>query len=614
MTSGDAAGRARVAGRSALPLPWRSLSGRLLLTLLGIHLVLAPLLLVGILDTAARNEQDRFVDQARSDAQWVKSLLETLPPDRDQQSVLRDLTLNTFRYSVELFDREGKRLAAAGITPAQPAARPREDFRFGQHGDTLYHISLPLYDDRGRLTHTVWLAYDETPILQNLRHLRLRSMELASLYLVLVGLAVWGFSRHLSRALGRLRHAAHRIATGRCDERFTPTGTSIEVQDLAHDLEHMRRKLVDGSRALAEQGIYLQALLDNIAEGVIILQPDGRIESANPAACRIFSCTPEEAQGLPIEAWLPGLNLPAPTQAQEQEPERASSQTCLARCNDGEFITTEITLGRVEHRDEQRFLLLVRDISEQIRVNNERRLHRDELAHAKRLASLGEMAAGLAHELNQPLAAINLYMQGGIRRLEQARNCPPEIREAIEKASRQAQRAGDIIARIRSFVRKAPPRPQDTDINHLIHQTLELIETELDSAGIDVELELDQNLPIARVDRLQIQQILINLTSNALNAMEEVRAEDRQLRIQTRHDNDIVCISVLDRGPGIHPEVAEQLFTPFASGRESGLGLGLAISHSIATEHNGRLEFLPRSGGGSIFMLSLPTSGPEAAV
>ena len=580
----------------------RSLSGRMLLALLSAHLVLAPLLVIFVLNTAAQNYKDRFIDQARSDAQWIQSLLETLPSAVDRQALLDDLVLNVFRQSVQLFDTRNIRLAGASVSLDSPIDNLREDFEFGQHGDSLYWITLPLHNPEDNTLHIIKLAYDESPIAQDVTKLYNYSLQLAALYLALIIAATAGFSRYLSSSLNKLRTAAHHIATGHYEEQFPPHNGATEIVALSNDLEHMRKELVDRGQRLDEQSQYLRTLLDHIVEGVVTFNPQGIIETCNPAGLTLFTCSSRIPDKARITDWLPDLRIPVEPDAFHYP----VAQPYLGQQQDGGFITVELTMSAVKHEDQYRYLALIRDISERKRIEAERRKQRDELTHARRLSSLGEMAAGLAHELNQPLAAINLYIQGALKRLEDYSTCPPDIKTAIEKASLQAQRAGDIISQIRTFVKKASPKLKETDINRLTGETVQLLEMEL--ASVKVDLDLDESLPVLTVDRLQIQQVLINLISNALDAMGTVPPEDKQLTIRTRCVDTTITIAVEDCGRGVSDEIADQLFTPFASDRDAGVGLGLAISRTISEEHNGTLDFHKRVGGGTVFTITLPVA------
>ena len=250
------------------------------------------------------------------------------------------------------------------------------------------------------------------------------------------------------------------------------------------------------------------------------------------------------------------------------------------------------------------------DISEIKHLEDERRHIEQELTHARRLSNLGEMAAGLAHELNQPLAAINLYIQGCVQRLESDPASAREITEAMKLASSQARRAGAIIQQIRNFVRKAPLQRVETPVNTLVREAIDLLDADPQAQQTEFRLDLDETLEPVALDALQIKQVLVNLMQNALEAMQDKDAGHR-LTLRTRRLEDSVCVCVEDLGCGVPESITGQLFEPFVTGRENGLGLGLAICQSIIDQHGGKLWFEPAGDSGSRFCFTLPADEPE---
>ncbi|HHJ16363.1 MAG TPA: DUF2892 domain-containing protein [Gammaproteobacteria bacterium] len=275
----------------------------------------------------------------------------------------------------------------------------------------------------------------------------------------------------------------------------------------------------------------------------------------------------------------------------------------------GRWVSGNFMLAK--HGDNPPFIKgVLCNISERKRVEDERKKHQEELSHVHRLSSLGEMAAGLAHELNQPLAAINLYMQGCLRRLEENPAQLDEIRAAMESASLQAQRAGDIISQIRSFVRNAPMDCQPVDLNRLIRDTIHLFDADPTMSRTRLKLELAENLPLRNIDRLRIEQVLVNLINNANDAMRDSPSEAREITIRTRQESGIVTVSIEDRGKGIPEDIADRIFEPFVTHSNCGLGLGLSISRSIIEEHGGTLYCHTRTNGGTAFSFTLPDTLP----
>jgi two-component system sensor kinase FixL len=250
------------------------------------------------------------------------------------------------------------------------------------------------------------------------------------------------------------------------------------------------------------------------------------------------------------------------------------------------------------------FIGFIRDITE--RQGTERRLQeiQAELMHSSRLSTMGQMASALAHELNQPLTAVINYAQAS-RRLLGAGAGEDRIRPVIDKAVEQASRAGQIIRRLRDFLEKGETERRLEDVNKVVEEATALALVGVKDTGVKVQLEVGRDLPNVVIDKIQIQQVVMNLVRNAVEAMEA--SERRELAISTaRTKDDQVEVAVLDTGPGLAPEVAAQLFQPFVSTKQRGMGLGLSICRTIVEAHGGRLGATARDGGGTAFRFTLP--------
>lgn len=228
---------------------------------------------------------------------------------------------------------------------------------------------------------------------------------------------------------------------------------------------------------------------------------------------------------------------------------------------------------------------------------------REQLAHVARVGTLGEMAAGLAHELNQPLAAIHFEAAAA---LELAPDGTPEsMREALASIGEQSLRAGEIVRRMRTFAKRGEPTRQVTDVRELIQQVLALLGHDLRLASVQTTEQFGSVSPVL-VDRVELQQVLVNLIRNAIEAMAAVPAPDRHLSIETCMDEGRVRVRVNDTGPGVDPAMADRLFHPFHSTKPAGLGLGLSICQTLIEAQGGRIGTKPRPGGGAEFFLDLP--------
>ena len=253
----------------------------------------------------------------------------------------------------------------------------------------------------------------------------------------------------------------------------------------------------------------------------------------------------------------------------------------------------------------------------QLRRKEKRRLqaeeqalrHQADLAHVGRLNIMGEMASGLAHELNQPLSAISTYCQAGLRIIDTLEDKPDKLAHALEHASIQSQRAGQIIRRMRRFTGKGAVRRKPIDINQVINNTLGFVENELNRKQIKLVLELAADLPAAIVDEIQIEQVILNLLHNAIEAMFSASDNARILRVSSRGTRaDTLQVTVNDSGPGLDAAARDRIFDTFFTTRKNGMGLGLAISRSIVEAHGGKLWADPSTAGGATFHFTVCTT------
>lgn len=253
---------------------------------------------------------------------------------------------------------------------------------------------------------------------------------------------------------------------------------------------------------------------------------------------------------------------------------------------------------------------VAREVLERKGAEQRLQQHQAAIAHVSRLSTMGEMAAQLAHELNQPLSAIVSYARGCVRRMEGGSGGSPEILDALEQISEQAVRASEIIRRVRSFVRKGEPRRKPANVNELVFNATRFAEAEAKDYGVAMRFDLTARLPLVDVDAIQIEQVILNLIRNAVEAMRDGSLGSGELLIQTTPGEDGgVLVAVQDQAGGVPHEIADKMFDPFFTTKSDGLGMGLSISRSIVEAHGGRLWARPNSGGGMTFRFSLPSSG-----
>jgi two-component system sensor kinase FixL len=271
----------------------------------------------------------------------------------------------------------------------------------------------------------------------------------------------------------------------------------------------------------------------------------------------------------------------------------------------------ELSVGEVLLEGRRQFIGFVRDLTE--RQARESRLHevQAELLHISRLSTMGEMASALAHELNQPLSAISNYLQGSRRLLQ---NSSDEragmIIEAMDKAANQALRAGQVIHRLREFVARGETERRVESIKKLVEEASALALVAAKEQSVRVTYNLDPSIDLVLVDKVQIQQVLLNLMRNALEAMQS--SDRRELVVSTMPArDDMVAVSISDTGCGISPEVAAQLFQPFVTTKRQGMGIGLSISRTIVQTHGGHIAVESNPGGGTIFRFTVRGVMPE---
>ncbi|MCW8905810.1 MAG: PAS domain S-box protein [Sedimenticola sp.] len=249
-----------------------------------------------------------------------------------------------------------------------------------------------------------------------------------------------------------------------------------------------------------------------------------------------------------------------------------------------------------------------RDITGEREAERQAREHQQELIHVSRLSTMGEMATGLAHELNQPLSAIANYANGSVRRLQASGQDAEDILYALGQISAQADRAGEIIKRLRALVGKQASVRQVADINEVVREVCSFVEFEASKIGVDIEQKFTLDRLPVRIDVVQIEQVLLNLIKNALDALQEIPEDERSLVVQTTcRDGAWVVVEVLDNGVGIRDQDMGSLFQPFFTTKESGMGMGLVISRTIIEDHNGTISAEQRKPVGTCFRIELPS-------
>jgi two-component system sensor kinase FixL len=364
--------------------------------------------------------------------------------------------------------------------------------------------------------------------------------------------------------------------------------------------------------AQKERDALLRAIVETSPEGLITIDQKGIIQWFNPAAEKMFGYRADDVIGRNVSCLMPS-------------PDREHHDGYLARYlrtgkkriigtgrevraqrRDGTTFPVELAVGEVVADDHRLFAGFLRDVS--ARRDAEQRVHdlRSELLHVSRVSEMGELASGLAHELNQPLTAIINYMQACRRLLpDSALADIGRVGELIEKAVAQAERAGQIIQHLRRFVARGETERTAEDIGNVVHDAARLALIGASERGISAAFDLAPGLPLVMIDKVQIQQVIINLVRNSVDALSGTGKGEIIIRT-TRAAHDMVEIEVCDTGPGLDEEVARRLFQPFVTTKPGGIGIGLSICRSIADAHDGKLWATGNPGGGTIFHLTLP--------
>lgn len=288
-----------------------------------------------------------------------------------------------------------------------------------------------------------------------------------------------------------------------------------------------------------------------------------------------------------------------------------SAETRLRRLDGTEFDALFTVSFPAEGMASSKFLIGVIDISERVNAQEALRKLQSEMAHAARLSTLGELAASIAHEVNQPLAAIATNASAGLRWLDRPEPNLDEVRTLSTRIASDARRAADIIARIRGMATQRTAESVPLSLKAVIEESLAFVRHEMQAQGVAMAVDLAPDLPQIMGDKIQLQQVVVNLVINAAQAMAKSPVGERRLAISARWEADKVVVDVLDRGPGIAADHFDRLFQSFFTTKDNGMGIGLPICRSIVEAHGGQIEAGNRTDGGARFSFSLPV--PQAA-
>ncbi|MEO8603195.1 MAG: PAS domain S-box protein [bacterium] len=384
--------------------------------------------------------------------------------------------------------------------------------------------------------------------------------------------------------------------------------------ELRHVNDRFEQRVLDRTSDLRTSEERFRTMFEAAPMGVVTVDAGGQLAQSNRAFAGMLGYGVDEMLGRRIEDLASSedsaalLEVLAALRTQTQS--ALSLDTRYLR-RDGTAVSTHAALTPI-HDEAGRFLCalaMIEDVTDRVRAAGEARQRQEHLAHVLRMATMGGMVAELAHELNQPLGAIVNYANGTSERLRQAGGDPALV-ETVAQIAAEGMRAGEIIRRVRDCVRPGAVPTEPVDLNGLVRQSAQLIESDAQHHQIPVRLRLDPAVPAIALDRLQVEQVLLNLLRNAIDAMQAAPAGDHELVVQTlMRDRAGVEVQVRDTGVGVAPEALGRIFDAFFTTKPLGLGMGLSISRSIVEAYGGRLWAMDNADRGMTFAFSLPSEG-----
>jgi two-component system, LuxR family, sensor kinase FixL len=398
---------------------------------------------------------------------------------------------------------------------------------------------------------------------------------------------------------------------------LNPIETDEGLMVIAAVVDITQRKLVELALGESEhRARSLAAIVESTDDAIVSTTLDGIVTTWNRAAERVFGYATPEMIGQSI------LRLAVPGHGNEmieilgriKRGERVDHYETMRQSKDGEILHISLSVSPIYDADGDLIgaSKISRDITaakkaEEALRESEARLHElnAELLHVSRLTAMGQMAAMVAHELNQPLTAISNYLEAASALLDRGGDLPlPGIKNAIDRAGEQTIRAGQVIQRIREFVSRRDSERRIEAISPLLKEAVELAAIGMKQKAVSIKYEDGPADARILADKIQIQQVLLNLLRNAAEAVAD--ADNRNITLRSELRDGVLQISITDNGPGLPDEVKEKLFQPFVSTKKTGMGVGLSICHSIIAAHGGRLWTEPNPEGGTIFSMTLP--------
>lgn len=364
-------------------------------------------------------------------------------------------------------------------------------------------------------------------------------------------------------------------------------------------------------KILRESELRFHLLAENATDIISRLSPDGTYLYVSPSCKTLLDYTPEELMGRNVFKFLHYDDVNKLKKAFNRRKDNNLAHRIVnyrIRRKDGEYRWFESNIRVIYDEDLRKVREIQsasRDITDKV-MDKKARLRGQQLAHVFRLSTMEEMASGMAHEISQPLAAIVNYTQGCVRYLQKDSHDPAQLIEIMNKAVSQAERAGEVIHRLKNFFCKGQLFKTPCKINSIIRETVTLIRNELNVAKTKVDFDLEKEMPLISIDKIQFQQVILNLIQNAKEAMQEINTPDRKIHIQTITLENDIEITVQDTGPGFSKDIINKVFKPFFTTKANGRGMGLAICRSIIEAHGGQFTINPNLNNQSWIKFTLP--------
>jgi len=584
----------------------------------------------------------RFSSYIKSPPVTERDALRARPETKALHEALGQLTVGLPVMKIQIFNLEGLTLYSTnpedmgvyktrnpGFISAAQQGNPASKLTFFNQISTfegkvvdrdLVETYLPIRVGNGAIEGVFELYSDVTPLVTGIRtstvNLMIGFVVVFSFLYVILFFVVRIADRIIKRQYAEITEKNATLEREVAERKRTEAALTKAHDELEQRVEERTRKLTEEivERRRAENNLrkVLRAVEQSPAM-TIITDIEGKIEYVNPRFTQVTGYALEEISGKTPRILKSGEM--APREYETLWNTIAAGKEWRGeihnRKKDGELFWALTSISPITDQNGAvtHFLGIAENITQSKRVEEDARRHRNALAHIGRVSVVGEMATSLAHELNQPLAVISGCAHVCLDRLRSGRSGTAEMLDSLEQVAEQAQRASEIIRRTRRFLRKEEDEQRPIDINDAIHNIGGLLRVDAREQGATVDLDLAEGLPLVWADLIQLQQVVLNLTHNGMEAMAECRSGQRQLTIQTSAvDGGAIEVAVRDTGHGIPAANLAHIFDPFFSTKPSGLGMGLAISRSIIEAHGGRLWANSNEGSGTVFRFTLPSA------